>query len=382
VVLLSGFIAIFGIVWAGLSTSLESHIGARCVQAVGAGTVESLIPFIIQDMIPVHQRNTWISAAFAAQGVIIIAVGFSAPYIIININWQWVYFVTAIAAAFFIVGVFFFLPETRWNRTRAEMNGIARDDAHIQYTPRTYRNDLMPMTGKPEWRKGLNAFVDTLRVFFYPQVFFITMFNGAMISSAFAASYTAAPALLTQPWAWSFYNLGYSLVSVLIAAIMVGFITGGLADQLANAVARRRGARIPENQLINLILPAICGVIGSLLFGLSAEEPEKYHWSVFVMSLGFMAFGFLGTSSIGTVYVLECYPHLAGPALVSIASFRFIIAFLLTLFAVDWVLALGYLRTFLIYTGLISGFMLLIPVVYIFGPGWRRRWPATKFGDQ
>jgi MFS family permease len=51
VFLTSGCIAIFGAVWAGHSASLESHIAARCVQAIGAGTVESLIPFIIQDLV-------------------------------------------------------------------------------------------------------------------------------------------------------------------------------------------------------------------------------------------------------------------------------------------------------------------------------------------
>jgi MFS family permease len=124
VLLITGLIALGGIVWAGESRSLQSHIAARCVQAVGAGTVESLIPFIIQDMIPVHQRNTWISAAFAAQGVIIIAVGFAAPTIIVHLSWRWVYFVTAIAGAVFLVGVFFFMPETRWPRTRAEMSKL------------------------------------------------------------------------------------------------------------------------------------------------------------------------------------------------------------------------------------------------------------------
>lgn len=123
VLLITGLIAIGGAAWAGGSgTHFGSHLGARCVQAVGAGTVESLIPFIIQDIVHVHQRNTWISAAFAAQGVIIIAIGFSAPYVIIRLSWHWVYYITAIAAAFFLTGVFFFLPETRWNRTRAEMS--------------------------------------------------------------------------------------------------------------------------------------------------------------------------------------------------------------------------------------------------------------------
>ena len=117
-----GCLAISGAAWAGSSQSLNSHIGARVVQGIGAGTVESLIPFIIQDITHVHERNTWISAAFAAQGIIIIAIGFSAPYMIINLSWRWVYHLTAILAAFFLVGVFFFLPETRYPRTRAEMS--------------------------------------------------------------------------------------------------------------------------------------------------------------------------------------------------------------------------------------------------------------------
>lgn len=41
---------------------------------------------------------------------------------IINLSWRWVYFMTAAAASFFLVGVFIFLPETRWQRTKAEMS--------------------------------------------------------------------------------------------------------------------------------------------------------------------------------------------------------------------------------------------------------------------
>lgn len=68
VLLLSGVIAIAGAFWAGHSHSLESHIAARCVQAIGAGTVESLIPFILQDMVFVsgassHARVCCISNA-------------------------------------------------------------------------------------------------------------------------------------------------------------------------------------------------------------------------------------------------------------------------------------------------------------------------------
>lgn len=83
VILSCGVIAIVGAIWAGHSQSLGSHLGARVFQALGAGTVESLIPFVIQDMVHVHERNTWISGLFACQGAIIIALGIGSPYLII-----------------------------------------------------------------------------------------------------------------------------------------------------------------------------------------------------------------------------------------------------------------------------------------------------------
>lgn len=67
VIIACGFVAISGAIWAGCSQSLASHLLARCFQAFGAGTVESLIPFIIQDICHVHQRNVYISSVFAAQ---------------------------------------------------------------------------------------------------------------------------------------------------------------------------------------------------------------------------------------------------------------------------------------------------------------------------
>lgn len=217
IILSCGVIAIIGACWAGASQSLGSHLGARVVQALGAGTVESLIPFIIQDMVFIHQRNTWISCIFAAQGLLIIAVGFASPYIIIYLTWRAVYFITAGVAGFFLIGVALFLPETRYQRSRAEMGmfqstftdepkltldieGKPRDDLGVEYSPRTWAYDLQFFHGGFEWRKGWNAFVDTLRTFFYPQIFFITMLNSAMIATAFAAAYTVAPNLLVTPW--------------------------------------------------------------------------------------------------------------------------------------------------------------------------------------
>jgi len=381
IIIVAGLMAIAGASWAGKSTSLDTHIIARCIQAVGAGSVESLIPFIIQDIVPVHQRNLWISAAFACQGLVIIAIGFSSPYMIVNLSWRWIYHSTAIAASFFLIGVFFFLPETRWYRTRSEMEGTPRDDEHVTYAPRTWRTNLSLYHGYA-WKKGAQAFMDTLHTFFYPSILFVTLLNGSVIASAFAAGFTAAPALIVQPWSWPFDHIGLCLIAVLIAVLPIVLITGTFADWTANLVAKKRGRRIPENQLINLALPWTCSLLGALLFGLSGGNQSKYPWVVFLLSLSLMTFGFLGTSTITTVYVLESYPHIAGPVLVNVATFRWLMAFFLILFASDWIVDLGYLRTFLIYVGCIGFFGAFIPVVYIFGPSWRARWPADHMANR
>lgn len=122
VILVSGLIAIGGAIWAGFSTSLDSHLGARAIQAIGAGTVESLIPFIISDMVFLHQRNKAISIVFGIQGLLVVVLGVATPWIVIRLNWHWVYWITAAAAGFFWVGVVLFLPETRYHRTSNEMS--------------------------------------------------------------------------------------------------------------------------------------------------------------------------------------------------------------------------------------------------------------------
>lgn len=122
VMLGAGIVAIAGVIWAGNSESLNSHIAARAFQALGSGTVESLIPFIIQDMVFYHQRNMAVSSVFGAQGFIIAIYGVVSPYIIVYASWRWVYFITAIATGLLLIGVFFILPETRFDRTPEEIS--------------------------------------------------------------------------------------------------------------------------------------------------------------------------------------------------------------------------------------------------------------------
>jgi MFS family permease len=236
----------------------------------------------------------------------------------------------------------------------------------------------MPWSRPVKWKRGGVAVIHTLQTFFYPHILFITLLNSVTIATALAAGYTVSPQLLSQSWNWPFLHLGFLLFSVLIAAIAVFVISGYAADLFANWWAKKNGGRNLEIQVLNLIPPVLVSLIGSILFGIAGDNPSKYGWPTFLVGLGFIAYGFLATNSIGIVYVLECYPHMTGPALVNISSFRYIIAFLLVFDVSEWIASIGYLRTFGIYIGLLGGFILFIPIVFVFGPNWRERWPGPK----
>jgi MFS family permease len=122
VLLLAAAAAWAGGLWAGFSTSIDQHLVARAVQGLGAGAVEALIPLIIQDMVFIHQRNKAMSAIVASQGITITLLGIVSPYIASNYSWRWLYFITSGLGIIAWIGLIFFLPETRWTRSKEALS--------------------------------------------------------------------------------------------------------------------------------------------------------------------------------------------------------------------------------------------------------------------
>jgi MFS family permease len=121
VLLFCGTLAWIGGLCAGFSRSLESHIAARCVQAIGAGAVEALIPLMVQDLVFIHQRNRAMSTIWASQGLIIVGIGIGSPVIVATKGWRFLYYVTSGLAIGAWIGLIFGVPETRWMRCQSEL---------------------------------------------------------------------------------------------------------------------------------------------------------------------------------------------------------------------------------------------------------------------
>lgn len=121
IILFSGAMAWAGGIWAGFSTSLNSHIAARAFQGFGAGAVEALIPLILQDMLFINQRNSAFSLVSAGQGIFIVAIGLTSPLIVVRLSWRWIYYLTAGTGLIVWIAMIFLVPETKWNRSPEEL---------------------------------------------------------------------------------------------------------------------------------------------------------------------------------------------------------------------------------------------------------------------
>jgi MFS family permease len=323
VMLACGILAWTGGFWAGLSQSLNVHIAARCVQAIGAGAVEALIPLIVQDLVFIHQRNRAMSAIWAAQGLIIVSIGIASPVIVVTngLGWRFVYFLTSSFAVLAWLVLCAFLPETRWTRSPEELAGkpvyhLHADEARPRidadaYGPRSIWTDIGFFQNGIENKAAAKSMLDTVRTMLFPSVLWVVMVNSAFISVQNAAGQTGSSVLIAA--GWKFRNLGLAVVPIVIATPFVALLGGYVADKVSNAVARRNGGRRePEGHLLNVIFPLVCGVVGCLLFGFAAQNIKTQHWSVLLFAIFLISLGFLTVNTVLSVFIVESYPQWAG----------------------------------------------------------------------
>jgi MFS family permease len=320
VLLTCGVLAWVGGFCAGLSQTLDVHIAARCVQAVGAGAVEALIPLIVQDLVFIHQRNRAMSAIWAAQGLIIVAIGIASPIIVITSSWRTIYFLTGGMAVAAWLGLCVFLPETRWRRTTVELAGNPiyylqpgdnRPRIDTTLSPRTAWTNFGFFQNGFEHKEAGRSMIDTVRTMFFPSIIWVIGVNSAFVSVQNAAGQTGTSVLIAA--GWKFRNLGIAVVPIIVATPFVVLLGGYVADKVSNAVAKRNGGRREaEAHLLNVIFPLLCGIAGCLMFGYAAQNIKTTHWSVLLGGIFLIALGFLTANTVLAVYIVESYPQWAG----------------------------------------------------------------------
>ncbi|KAI1246119.1 hypothetical protein MGN70_013016 [Eutypa lata] len=387
VILLCGALAWAGGIWAAASQSLDAHIAARCFQGIGAGTIDALIPLIIQDFMFIHERNKAVAAVNASTGLIIVGLGVGSPIIVTRMSWRWVYGITSIVGFVTWVSIILCLPETRRIRTPDELAGKEvyplqegetrpRVD-HLRYGRRTLWTELGMFNAGMEWRRAGWAVWLAMKTTVFPNVLWCIALN-AVLTAANSASHQVASSVLINS-GWPFESLGLFVVPIVVACPFVWLFGGFFADKVSNGLARRRaGRREPEAHLVNLILPVIFGFAGPMVFGYAAQNANAGlpAWVVLV-GVFILSFATNTVQTVVSVYLVECYPNFAGPVLVTVSTFRLIFGFTLSFNATTWIDNMGFFGAFSIYSGAIAGVALILPFIFLYGKPIRN-WTAGR----
>ncbi|KAL1865900.1 hypothetical protein Daus18300_007012 [Diaporthe australafricana] len=395
VLLLTSAMMWIGGIWAGLSQSLNSHLAARAFQGLGIGAVEALVPLIIQDFMFIHERNRAIALVGAAQGVetlrdYALTNYFASPYVVLRLSWRSLYWITSgLGIAVWLV-LIISVPETRWIRSDDELAGkqvfaLAPGENRprlneLHYGPRTRTSNFGIFNVHREWALAGRSVWDMVKTTFFPNVMWVILINSVFSAIQNAASQVVSSVQIAS--GWKYETTGLIFVPFVIAAPFVWFFGGFLADRVSNWHARRNGGRRePEAHLLSLVLPLSAGVVGPIVVGYAGQNIGSVPTVVILVGVFLIAFGYLTTNALASVYLVECYPRYAGPVLVNVSSVRLMVGFALSFNTTTWVEQLGFMTNFAIYGGIMAGFGLCGIIMYTYGKRIRA-WSAGRLENR
>ncbi|KAJ5994056.1 hypothetical protein N7451_009780 [Penicillium sp. IBT 35674x] len=130
VYLLSATLFILSGIWCALSPNYPSLVIARIFQGIAVSPVECLPSATIAEIYFLHERayRIGIYTLLLLGGKNLVPLASAA--VIGSLGWRWVFWIVSIIVGGFLVLLFFFVPETFWDRTPRPRKSHKRPHAH------------------------------------------------------------------------------------------------------------------------------------------------------------------------------------------------------------------------------------------------------------
>ena len=265
--------------------------------------------------------------------------------ITINLDWRYIYHITAAIVGVLIILVYLTFPETAYNRSPVNVSGANQAPSELYTMPATTtpesdtekggkyehieRSDLDSHSVGPVTNHEATAtppkrgFVQNLAIFhgrfvdetfwkmFYrpvvllclPIVLWATLVMSVTIGFLVAISSNFASAFATvygfTPW-----QSGLCFISGLLFTLTGIFFGGTVSDYVADYFTKRNGGiREPEMRLPAMTVGLICCPLGLILYGIGIEQ--KLHWIVPTLGLGFRECQVQASSEMHTMLPLH-----------------------------------------------------------------------------
>ncbi|KAI1578534.1 major facilitator superfamily transporter [Pyrenophora tritici-repentis] len=330
----------------------------------------------------VGQRGNVIAWFCAIQTLGTAALIVSSSYLATDLGWRWWYGVFGCVNGAIALLSIIFVVETKYVRTLEALNGegieedgmlvpvttnTKREFDTTNYSPRSFFKDMLPWKGHAHWHEAIDCWKQMFQIIWFPNIIWLILINSAALGIYVLMSALFAGVLVQPPFLWNFDMLGYVFAGQVATAVAVPFFCGYLSDVIVKYISKRNGGVTqPEYRLLALIIPLICILISTVIYGKTAQDPENWSWAGIAVTLNIEYFGFVGIVVSSFVYCMDAYPQRIDAALVLICSLRGFIGFGISFGSIGFVNSAGYDGAFNICAGIVGALMCLgIPVYFL-----------------
>ena len=360
---------------------------------------------MVQELAFLHEKGRKLGWFIFIQNITSGVFFIVSTYLVAAYGWKWWYgLFTILNAVLFVLSVVF-LTETSYG-SRADsahsptigqenqtdhQRGESKQEVVATTTfrpaldpgtfgPRTWRNDLRLMNRKRDWSILLQFYKELLQGLCVPPIIWLLLLNGAFLGIYIFEASTFSAVLLSPPYLLSFEALGYVQAGQILVCLIFLPLLGYGSDLVIRVMsARNNGNYKPEYRLVMLIIPAVVGVICTIVYGQAGAFPNEWSLAAPVITYNASFFAFLGANVVGITYAVDSFPTRAEAFLVVICAGRGIMSFGLSYATLPSIEAIGYDGALNIQGGISAGLSLLAVVFYVLGPRIRV-WAKKQMG--
>jgi hypothetical protein len=194
----------------------------------------------------------------------------------------------------------------------------AYTDRYRKLPPKSFRETLVPYSGRLSNSSWIRVAVRPFILFAYPSILWSTLVYSLSVGWLIVLSESVA-VIYRSPETYNFTALqtGLVYVSPFIGGILGTVVAGKISDIIVRWMARRNGGVYePEFRLVMAIPIALATAIGLMGFGWSASEKDA--WIVPTVFFGIISFGCTLGSTTAITFAVDSYRQYAGEALVTL----------------------------------------------------------------
>ncbi|KAK7897451.1 hypothetical protein LTR67_005340 [Exophiala xenobiotica] len=357
-------------IWAAVAPSFEEFVAARVLSSFFYSSPEALGPQIVADVFYLHQRATVTGIFTFFQFVGFSIAGLIGGFATLNLGWRapsWIMVGLTFGA---FIAIFFLLPETTYTRAGHFKPGEKR---RIIDSLRLWSASG---GGNSKVKKPLNAFKYPWFYAVHPIVICNTIFFSLVLATNDYMLTTSSTSFTFQ------YNFSLSDVALTSIAPTIGtclgIIYGGVCNDKYVSWQRKRagGTFVPEMRLPMLILTAVFGPAGLIMFGCATQS--RTHWIVPLFGELLMSFTIVVDGNIMYAYLVDTYLERADTALVLLNGLKNLSAFALVYSTNPWNTSSGYAISFGCLAVIV--FVCHLPMLLLYVKGRSiREWQLSKF---